>query len=89
MHQNMAFGAKVVFENMQLNFSRNVGETEQYLLRHLHYARSLCALHKLVGSIAMLANVCPWIISQSLINLTILSLIVPQKPTVLQLVQIL
>jgi hypothetical protein len=38
MHQNMAFNAKAVDENMQLNFSRNVGETEQYPFRHLHYA---------------------------------------------------
>jgi hypothetical protein len=40
MYQNVVFGAKVVVENMQLNFSRNVGETEQYLLRHLHNAHA-------------------------------------------------
>jgi hypothetical protein len=35
MYQNVVLGAKVVVENMQLNFSRNVGETELYLLHHL------------------------------------------------------
>jgi hypothetical protein len=38
MCQTMALCAKVVALNMQYNFSRDAGETEQHLLRHLLYA---------------------------------------------------
>jgi hypothetical protein len=37
LHQNVAHDSKAVVQNMQNNFSTNVGETEDHLWRHLLY----------------------------------------------------
>ncbi len=41
IRQNMVQGANALAKNMQYNFSRNVGETEQHLMGHLLYAGTL------------------------------------------------
>jgi len=37
----MELGAKAIKQKMQLNFSRNVGQTEQHLLCNLIYASTI------------------------------------------------
>jgi hypothetical protein len=49
MHHNADLSLKAVALHMHQNFSRNVGETEQHLLRQILYAGTFVALCILVG----------------------------------------